>query len=61
MSRSRTVTFATYWTAVFVLVYSLMSVGVAIVTIDKCDKRTGGEKYWRLVPPGWVCGVRIHG
>ena len=57
----RTVSFVTYWTTVFVIVYTVVSGGLALVTIDRCDRLTGGEKYWRLVPPGWVCGVRIHG
>ena len=57
----RSVSFATYWTAVFVLVYTLVSGSVALVTHDKCDHLTGGQKYWRLAPPGWVCGIRVHG
>jgi hypothetical protein len=59
--RRRTVGFATYWTAVFVVVCSLVSGCIALVTYDRCDHLSRGEKYWRVFPPGWVCGVRIHG
>ena len=57
----RTVSFVTYWTAVFVIVYTLVSGGVALVTYDRCDHLTHGSKYWRIMPPGWVCGIRVHG
>jgi hypothetical protein len=36
------------------VVYALLSVAVAVATIDKCQDM-GRGKQWNLVPPRWDC------
>jgi hypothetical protein len=40
-----------------IVVYGLLSVSIAMATIDKCDDRGLGRE-WHLVPPRWDCVVR---
>jgi hypothetical protein len=46
--------------AIAVIVYALVSGGVAVATLDKCEHVAAGQKLWRLIPPGWECGARVH-
>ena len=37
------------------VVYVLMSAGIAISTADDCDE-ISDKQHWVLVPPQWECG-----
>jgi hypothetical protein len=37
------------------IIYTLMSVGIAITTADKCGS-LHTEKHWSYFPPKWECG-----
>jgi hypothetical protein len=41
---------------VIAIVYTLISVGVAVTTADNCGGQLHTEKHWQLVPPEWKCG-----
>ena len=43
-------------TLVVAIVYTLVSVGVAVTTADKCGGQLHTQKHWQLVPPEWKCG-----
>ncbi len=49
-------TFA-FATLIVIVVYALLSLSIAMATIDKCDDRGLGRE-WNLVPPRWDCTVR---
>ena len=38
-----------------VVVYTLISITVAVSTANKCDDVSNGHKDWSLVPPKWEC------
>jgi hypothetical protein len=40
---------------VVAIVYTLVSVGIAITTADKCGDLKA-DKHWQFVPPQWECG-----
>jgi hypothetical protein len=37
------------------VVYTLISITVAVATANKCDNVSFGHKDWSLVPPKWEC------
>jgi len=38
-----------------VVVYTLISITIAVATANKCDTVSSGHKDWSLVPPKWEC------
>jgi hypothetical protein len=50
----RAMTTIAFGLLIVVVVYALLSVSVAMATIDKCEDR-GQDREWNLVPPRWDC------
>ena len=45
------------WTlGIAIVVYVLMSVSIAISTVEDCEDVGEGDQHWVLVPPQWECG-----
>jgi hypothetical protein len=37
------------------MIYTLVSVGIAVSTADKCGRRLDNAKEWSYFPPQWEC------
>lgn len=37
------------------MIYTLISVGIAVATSDKCGSRLDNAKEWSYFPPKWEC------
>ena len=49
---------AWFLVSLFLAVYILVSVGLAVATSDVCDGGLDGQKTWQPFPPHWECPRR---
>jgi hypothetical protein len=57
-SKRETRSSAWFLLSLFVAVYIIVSVGLAVATSDACDGGLDGPKTWQPFPPHWECPRR---
>ena len=48
-----------FFLMVGVAVYVLLSIAIAISTVDKCGDESA-DKHWKFFPPSWECDTPVR-